>query len=213
MELDLADAPAAEVAVDDARLQVDHVAEFLDGQRRDLVAADGGQRARLGDVHDGLVGGDHHLLAAHGLVHQRHVERGGGVGRHLDALDELRLVADAADAHRDGPRRDAEDVVDAVEVGRGAVRGADDQDGGGDERLAVLVDHAAGELAGLGARARGRRQEGEGDERQRRETGEQGEPRGHGNHGGQSRTPGRAPRPPRIESNRGRERVPPARVT
>ena len=165
---DLLRAPAADVdaraARGDAGLRAEQVANLLDGQRVDGLGRD----ARLGRrevAADELGVGRHDDLVERALGRERDVGRRREVHVHAEALDALRRVADVREREDDRARPDADDLVAAVDVGRGALRAALDADGRADERLAGFgVGDGAGDLAGLGYGRRGGEEQDDGGE-------------------------------------------------
>ena len=156
----LARPAAAEVALDDAGLEVHDVGEALDRERLELLRRDRGGRVRQVALHDGPLGSDDDLPGLDRRLGELHVEVRRPVNEHADVLDKLRPVPDVGGADLVRPRPDADDGIVAVEVGRGAPVGPDDEDARADERLAGRgVGDAAGHLPGLRGRAGGEREE------------------------------------------------------
>ena len=160
---DLAGAPAAEVPVDDARLQLDDLGEVLDGDGADLLARDVGRRGRDVALDEGARGLDDDLLPLDHLLAQRRVHGRGLVDPHADVLDAPGLEPDVGEHDGVGVGADADDGVAAVEVGGGALARPLDEDVDAGEALARGgVGDATGDLAGLGV-GRPAEQHGEGE--------------------------------------------------
>jgi hypothetical protein len=158
--LHLAGAAAANVTVHHTGLQIDDVLQLLDRQLGDLGARHLGDVAGLSDVHHRGLRDHHDFLELDRTLLQLHVERGVLIGGDRELVHQHRPVADQSEAHPIDPRRNVENAVVTVGIGRGAERRAHQRHVGARKRLPLLVHHAAFQsAAGAGLRGCGIQQQ------------------------------------------------------
>ncbi len=146
LELDLSQPPAAEVAVDHPRLQIDDILQILHRQLLDLLARQA--RPGVGEIEiDGQpLGADHDLPGGERRLLDHAVDLSGLVGGDDHVANDQRLVTDEGDLDRVLRRRNVDDVVDPVRAGNAPERRAHDRDRRPGKRLLLAVDHLSADL-------------------------------------------------------------------
>ena len=158
----LSDAPPAEVAVADARRQLDGLGDFVDRQLAQLPGLDqlvGG--AYLGLHQANAFHLDPDLIEFQGLRLQLDENAGRLAGAHANALDRRGGVAEQGDRHRPIPEGHRHQYEAAVGRGRGPeFRALDDEEGILEHLAGGRVDDAAQDASRVLRRSRPRHGQG-----------------------------------------------------